>query len=797
MAATVTLTVNVEQAKAALNQVNSAITQIQLNGSQITIGGHKVAQQMNQVAGATQNVASSVSNAGRTTQQEIKKITRGFNSVTGASSSALKSVKSFAQGMVSWWTAIVIAVELAAKTFSYFFTNLTQSTDKATTRGQTAIKTAEKHLKEVQKRTKESTDLVKKLEELNKQEKLSNDQQRLAINIINRLNKEYGSLGITYDKTTGKIRGLYEAQIRLDERQRKAQANTLREQAQAQRQVANAALTEAFGRGISLDKYVNGEDFFGIAERMGGTLGAQNADILARKWNTGDIQKQIQVLEQLIGGLSSSDQVVKKSPEALAALETIRDYKKQLEELNSVERLIIESDLRLAESFRAQKEAIDSTREAVEKLNQSYEDQQRANSLASLEPEDRANALRGEIELLEKRNKTLDKAIQLGQKETNDAAINSSTSEQVLERSRKNLKGLEKQIKDKQKELDEQNELVSKASVKVQEVRPQGALQWLFLDTKKLEQMENADNALTEAEKKRNALSKQLFDLQQALKKSKEETTQLQIEYQNAQTDTLKHEQANATLEEQRQKNLNEIQKKKHQIEQINKQIEEERRKAEEDRVAGLKKQQEAVENITSSLEKQLEDINKTDLEKKIESALDSAQKAKGADLTQDQVDRITFLVTQLQKMNQLQKERKTIKQQQEAIDNLFKGYQQSQTIAMLKLIGKTKEALVLEARLNAQKAKGAELTEAEYQSLVKYVEQQMAISEAQNFDGSIQHQGQNVITNELASKGGWASSVVVDRVKDYNKEILAVQNKQYDLQNQIKNSIEKYGVIQ
>ena len=147
--------------------------------------------------------------------------------------------------------------------------------------------------------------------------------------------------------------------------------------------------------------------------------------------------------------------------------------------------------------------------------------------------------------------------------------------------------------------------------------------------------------------------------------------------------------------------------------------------------------------------------------------------------------------------MNQLEKERKTIKQQQDAIDKLFKGYEESQTIAYLKMIGKQKEALVLEAKLNAQRAKGAALTEQEYDSLVKYVEQQMAISEAENFDTSVKHQGQNVITNELASKGGWASSIVVDRAKDYNKEILAVQTKQYDLQNQIKNSIEKYGVIQ
>ena len=53
------------------------------------------------------------------------------------------------------------------------------------------------------------------------------------------------------------------------------------------------------------------------------------------------------------------------------------------------------------------------------------------------------------------------------------------------------------------------------------------------------------------------------------------------------------------------------------------------------------------------------------------------------------------------------------------------------------------------------------------------------------------------VITNQLAQKGGFASSVVTDRAQDINKQILSQAKKQTDISTQIRNAVEKYSVIQ
>ena len=55
---------------------------------------------------------------------------------------------------------------------------------------------------------------------------------------------------------------------------------------------------------------------------------------------------------------------------------------------------------------------------------------------------------------------------------------------------------------------------------------------------------------------------------------------------------------------------------------------------------------------------------------------------------------------------------------------------------------------------------------------------------------------GQGTITNELARRGGFASSVVTDTSLDVNTQILAVQKAQESLLKQIDAEIKKLGVI-
>ena len=137
-------------------------------------------------------------------------------------------------------------------------------------------------------------------------------------------------------------------------------------------------------------------------------------------------------------------------------------------------------------------------------------------------------------------------------------------------------------------------------------------------------------------------------------------------------------------------------------------------------------------------------------------------------------------------------KQQQAEKKYQDYVDGLYR----KQQARLNEILGKKKQSLFLEAKLNAEKIKGKELTEEELEALRNYAEVDEMISQLKDIKlGSFK--GQQVITNELASKGGWASSVVVERAQDINKEILAVQNRQFDLQQQIKTALDKYSVIQ
>ena len=715
MAATVTLTVNVEQAKAALNQVNSAITQIKLNGSQITIGGQKVATDMDGVAKSTEKLAQATSKVGNEATKADKGLKGLFKGATKEGKEAIRGIKDFANGLFSVWSAIIIAVELAAKTFTYFWNNLTESIDKLTTRGQTAIKVAQRQQQQADKQADSAKSLIKQLEDLNKQESLNIYQQRLADSILAKLNKQYKNLGITLDETTGKYNGLYQAEMKIDAMRRRSQANALQKEIAAQRDVANAALVKTFGRGIQLDKQVNGKDFFSLAEALGGTMGYQNSNLLAQKWNTGDLQKQIEVIEQLIGGLSSSEQVIQNSPEALAALQTLKDYKDQLKELNSVENLVNEASKRLADSFKPQKDAIEQTRKAIEQLNKSYEAQQRANSLAQLDPEDRANAIRAEIEQLQKRNDELLKAQEIGQKQLSKKQADSAFDLIDFDYLGDKLEEYSKKVEKTQDQIAKKRQNASRLIEKANSIQTWEAVAGVAMEIPGAVEKQNAlqQEALDELNSI-TQLQKQLVSDQKILNQLKGEFKKQEAQYQASQSDILKTQQAISDLEKQRAENMNELQEKSNELKEIEEQIAELRRQAEE------------------AEQKRIDDYN----------------------------DYVASLY----------------RKEQDALNDI---------------IGKKKQSLLLEAKLNAEKIRGRELTEDELQSLRDYVDINEMIGQLKN--GSKLNLDRNgVITNDLARKGGWASSVVVDRAEDINRQILGVQKTQVDLMHKINDTMSK-----
>ena len=136
------------------------------------------------------------------------------------------------------------------------------------------------------------------------------------------------------------------------------------------------------------------------------------------------------------------------------------------------------------------------------------------------------------------------------------------------------------------------------------------------------------------------------------------------------------------------------------------------------------------------------------------------------------------------------------MKQKKEQQELNLKGSLKSQgenlQIQAMKAAGFGKEAAQLEALRNAEKTKGSKLTEEEIAQVKKLSDLQYELANM-NMNVSI---GRGTMTNELASRGGFASSVVTDSKTDVNNQILTVQKAQEALLKQIEAELKKMGVI-
>ena len=125
-------------------------------------------------------------------------------------------------------------------------------------------------------------------------------------------------------------------------------------------------------------------------------------------------------------------------------------------------------------------------------------------------------------------------------------------------------------------------------------------------------------------------------------------------------------------------------------------------------------------------------------------------------------------------------------------LQNDLKSQGENLQLQAMKAAGFGKEAAQLEALRNAEKTKGSKLTKEEIAQVKKLSDLQYELSNM-NMNVSL---GRGTMTNELASRGGFASSVVTDSKTDVNNQILSVQKAQEAILKQITAELKKIGVI-
>ena len=782
MAARVDITVNAGKFRDALQKCQGDLVELKINAKSIQLGNETInttsnnlAQQIENARKQTKNLNNELqrtnqltnqagqvgANAAKQQAQNVNVVTRGLKGLGKDAKEAISSIKSFAAGLITPWTFLIIGVEAASKTFQYFWNNLSESIEKATARGNSAIKSAQRQVKQTEDRTKAVNDLIGKLKELNQLESLSDEQRSYGQSIVNRLNKEYKVFGITLDETTEKYQGLYQALLLVDAENRKAQSRGLRQQIQGQRDVVNAVMKEVFGSGLELGKSINGKDLFTKAELWSGTFAAQNADLLAKKWGKGNDLKAIRdIFQSLMDGLSDRS----NAPEiqkVIDAIDTLIGFNDQLADLNSISRAAMDSAERLSNSFDNQRKAIKATREEIEKLNKQYQQNQQQEEFNALSPKEQVKALEDEVKALEQRNKAIEEMNTNNEQKVNYTQFRAEQNRAMKEQNFAQQQALQEQIAAR-KEINKQIEIGKKNSITALK-NEIGEIGVNSFDNRFYQNFEKNPQAAIETANRAYHDAVQGLSVHQYSNKDKLAATymkQFADKYQKI------LEEANNKIEQNNQLNLvdqhqfdalaaalEQAEKDAKEFGDIAYQAEQEVVDAEKERINNLLK----VQQITGKIKTLNEQI--ADAEKR---AAEEARKASEA-LWEKEANA-----------------NKSIQSQVFDIQN-----------QVLRKKGQEREALVRQNIQKIEQQLGRPLQEMD----AKYVKAaenmadiQMALNGLNN--NNMKLQSDQVYANELARMGGFSSSIVVDRM-DINKEILNTNRSSNQYLNNINTGIQ------
>lgn len=326
--------------------------------AKITLNKQQYVQELEAVKAKTNQATGSM-------QQSAKKAGEDFSRVGGAASamgSAVgqqfgaigQAISALAAGpLAALLAAFVVLADAAKKMWNKF----TLSAEEAAAATAAQAEGLRQQAAMMGKQSQDAEKYMARLRELSKIEKLSNAEKFEAETLIKRLTKEYGNLGISIDKTTGKITGMDRAtaqfNLRQAERQKKQKQLELR-----------ASVSDSMAAIEGLRQAQRGSE--GVYEKFIADLAGwiDGGDATWDRMAIGDLIKRLQASspEQIIKFVDRAMEsaAVQSNPEMMKALAEIRKkvydvQVKKLEYDNSKE------DLTLAEQIYA-----DSTEPAPE-----------------------------------------------------------------------------------------------------------------------------------------------------------------------------------------------------------------------------------------------------------------------------------------------------------------------------------------------------------------------------------------------------------------------------------------------
>lgn len=341
--------------------------------AKITLNKQQYVQELEQVKNKTKQATGSMQESARKAGENFSRVggaASAMGSAVGQQFGAIgQAISALAAGPLAALLALFVVLADAAKKMWNKFTLSAEEAAAATAAQTEGLRQQASMLG---KQSQSADKYMARLRELSKVEKLSNAEKFEAETLIKRLTKEYGNLGISIDKTSGKIIGMDRAtaQFNLKQAARQKRQKQLELKASVSDSMASIEGLRAVQRG-------NEGIYEGFIADLAGWIGGGDASW--DRQNIGELIKRLQASspEQILKFVDKAmeNEATQSDPEMMKALAEIRkkiydvqikkmEYENSKEDLKVAGKTYVESTKKQEQTAEPEKKE-----EPIEKLN--------------------------------------------------------------------------------------------------------------------------------------------------------------------------------------------------------------------------------------------------------------------------------------------------------------------------------------------------------------------------------------------------------------------------------------------
>ena len=715
---------------------------ISLDSSELKKGLNQAEQSVKKTGQEISNTTKKLDNFGDNADRAV----RAIDSVGGALGQASTGISGLAGDLIALvknpMAAAIAAITALVAVGVKLWDKLTLSAEEYAKKASFEFEQAQKKFNDLTNAQKEDSGYLDRLKEISQEENISNALKTEAISIIQSLTDRYGDLGISIDLTTGKIHGLDEGIAKANKKMSEFAKEAKRLELRKAESVANSKIGLIYkGRGVysNFTPY----DFGGLS--YGSTL--------AHKWAGFDLSNK-GGMENLATN-SRSSEIVKNMAKQILYLR-----KKMGEVINPDSE---EFNPQILQFLKQREEGLKNLIRLQLKLE--VVDEMASETAKSFDLSEKwrdASIAIQELILKQKEYNELaregDKTGTLSPEEIAIHAAKVSKTQRNIEAQRQKQKQYSEDANtlienqriedasggDKLKKVEQKIDVVADLKIESQNT------------------LNELEQELAPVQEKINALLKKTKaglitpEETQELLRLTEESANLNLKIETSKANIIKYEFEEVKLAQE--KNA----------------IEKERKQHIDDILLSLENESDILSLRINGLVNEAEELE-----------LINQLKSKGVELSNED---LRIIINKKKALNSLK------------LRDYFQNENKSLDIQGMKENGELKEALRLEVLRNAEKIKGGKLTKEELKNVERLADRQFELQnrsgkgEENSYKQTLNIRGE--LTNDLARRGGFTSSVVSDPMWTINHQLLQVQKSQNIILTGIRDDIKNVGVI-